>query len=310
MKFSVIIVNEGSSGDISRALNAIAAQSQRDFEVIVVGGNTALPDDRFKNVDGETTNVLAAKNSGAAIATGEWLLFLTPQSFIAEDCLASLYAASLRYPDCAMFATTVLENAEPDMIASAGKCYFFAGIPFCGGKGWPLDVLPNEGEVFGACTPAIFVRRDVFMEINGFDADFVMTCEDADLSFRLRLAGQYAMLASEAIVFVSEDNPPKDIHRFAHRNIIWTFIKNMPDVLLWMCLPFHAVIMILLLCNPVHFAPRLNGLLGAIETLPTILQKRKAIQSTRKASLDKIAGAFTWNPYIPFWHRTDIRRKK
>lgn len=310
MKFSVIIVNDGGNGDITRALKAISAQTQRDFEVIVVGGNTALPDERFKNVDGEVTNTLAAKNFGATVATGEWLLFLTPHSYLSDDCLESLYAASLRYPDCAMFAPTLLENAEPDIIASAGKGYFFAGIPFCGGKGWPLDVLPNEGEVFGACTPAMFVRRDVFMEINGFDADFVTTCEDADLSFRLRLAGHYAMLASEAIVFVSEGKPDNDIHRFAYRNIIWTFIKNMPDVLVWMCLPFHAAIMLLLLCNPVRFTQRLNGLLEALETLPTILQKRKAVQATRKASLDKIAGAFTWNPYIPFWHRTDIRRKK
>ncbi|MBY0428298.1 MAG: hypothetical protein K2Q32_03675, partial [Alphaproteobacteria bacterium] len=223
MKFSIILVNQ-TKHHLTRALNAIAAQTQRDFEVIVVGGKSSLPDDRFKNIDGESTNALAAKNSGAALAMGEWLLFLTPQSFMADDCLESLYAASLRHPDCAMFATTVLENAEPDMIASAGKGYTFAGIPFCGGKGWPLDVLPSEGEVFGACTPAIFVRRDVFMEIKGFDADFVTTCEDADLSFRLRLAGHYAMLASEAIVFISEAKPTNDIHRIAHRNIIWTFI--------------------------------------------------------------------------------------
>ncbi len=310
MKFSVIIVNEGAGGNMERALKAIAAQTQRDFEVIVVGATSPMPDDRFRNIEGDTTNPLTAKNMAASMAAGDWLFFLTPRSFLAEDCLESLYAATLRHPDCAMFAPTQLENAEPDMIAAAGKCYFVAGIPFCGGKGWPLDILPDEGEVFGACTPAIFVRKDNFIEINGFDTDFVMTCEDADLSFRLRLAEHHAILASEAIVFVDDRDPPKDIHRFAARNIIWTYIKNMPSVLLWLSLPFHITILLLLLCSPSHFMARINGVLDALDKLPVMIQKRKAVQATRKITLDKLASALTWDPNIPFWSKTHIRKIK
>ena len=310
MKFSVIIVNDGFGGDMSRALNAVAAQTQRDFEVIVVGADCAMPDDRFKNIAGDSTNAIAAKNTAASMAVGEWLFFITPRTFMADDCLQSLYASTLRHPDCTLFAVTQIEDAATGIIEAAGKCYFFAGIPFCGGKGWSLDVLPDEGEVFGACTPAMFVRKDCFIEINGFDADFVMACEDADLSSRLRLMRHRAILASEAIVFVAEGNPPKDIHRFAARNIIYTYIKNMPTALLWVTLPFHILMLLLLLCNPKHFMARIYGYVDALKSIPATLKKRRNIQATRKASLSNIANALTWNPNIPFWRKTDIQKIK
>lgn len=310
MKFSVIIVNDGYSGNMSRALTAIAAQTQREFEVLVVGANAPLPDDRFKPCNVDAANPLAAKNAAATQAIGEWLFFLTPHSFVAEDCLESLYACSLRFPESALLATTELDNAEPDMIASAGISYSFAGFPFAGGKGWPLDVLPDEGEVFGATTTAMLIRKDVFMAVGGFDADYTACGEDTDLSFRVRLSGHTAMLASEAIVFVKETKPPHNPQSLHARNMVWTYIKNMPDVMFWLNLPFHIIAILISLCSPVHFMARLNGALEALETLPALLQKRKAIQAARKVSLDKLVSSFTWNPYIPFWNRTDIRRKR
>lgn len=310
MKFSIILVDEAQRGDMPRALSAIAAQTQRDFEVLVCGHHAALPDDRFKKCDADTTNPLAAKNAAAQIATGEWLLFLTPNSFMADDCLESLYASTLRFPDCALFATTELDNAEPDMMLCAGMAYSFAGFAFSGGKGWPLDVLPDEGEVFGANTTALFIRKDVFTQIGGFDTDYTACGEDVDLCFRARLAGHMAMLSSEAIVFIKQIKPAHNHESLTARNTLWTYIKNMPDVMFWLNLPFHILAILISLCSPAHTMARINGYLEALENLPALLQKRKAIQTASRVSLDKLAGSFTWNPYIPFWNRTDIRKKR
>jgi GT2 family glycosyltransferase len=307
MKFSVIIVNDGNP---ARALAAIAAQTQRDFEVLVVGAKTPLPDDRFKHLDGDISNPIAAKNMAAQAAKGEWLFFINTTTYLADDCLESLYAASLRFPDCAMFACTQLEDENTGMIAAAGKCYFAAGMPYCGGKNWPIDVLPDEGEAFGACTPAMLIKKAVFEQVGGFDADYVMALEDADISLRLRLVGHTAMLASEAMVFVGIEPNKKDIHAYAIRNIAWTFIKNMPGFFFWPLLPLHIFIHLVLLCNPLHFMARINGLLMVLETLPAVWKKRVAIQAARTVNLDTLANAFTWNVYSVFWNKPDIRRKR
>lgn len=314
MKFSIIIVNEDASSEMDRYLNralaAIAAQTQRDFEVLVANPAAPLPDDeRFKVVQVKTENIIAAKNIAAQQAQSEWLFFISPTTFMADTCLESLYAASLRYPDCAMFACTQLEDAQTGIIAAAGKCYSFLGIPFCGGKGWPVDVLPDEGECFGACTPSIFIRRDVFEKIGRLDAEYIMTCEDADLSFRLRLAGHYAMLASEAMVFIKEPSSIPDAHYYATRNIIWTFLKNMPDILFWLLLPFHIAAIALLLCNPVLFVPRMKGVFAALRHLPQIWKKRQLIQAARKTSYEAIARSLSWKFSTLFWRTSDVRRR-
>lgn len=313
MKFSVIVVNEAPkeahASMLNRCLTSIAQQTQRDIEVLVMGAATALPDERFRSIEADTHNLIAAKNMAASHATGEWLLFLNATSVLEEECMARLYAASLRFPDCALFAATQLDNAAPEMLAAAGKSYFFAGFPFCGGKDWPLDVLPDEGECFGACTPAMFIRKDVFDALNGFDADFVHGCEDADLSFRLRLAGHHAMLASEAVLFVTETNHP-DAHMLATRNIIWTFVKNMPDAFFYPFIPLHFLIHLLLLCNPVHFKSRIAGLIAAFKAPRELWAKRKAVQATRNVKLDELAHAFTWGLSTIFWRKPDVRRRK
>ncbi|MDX1922406.1 MAG: glycosyltransferase [Alphaproteobacteria bacterium] len=309
MKFSVIVVNKGDRGMLSRCLTSIAQQTQRDIEVLVVGLKHPLPDERFRCIEADTSNIIAAKNLAARQAAGEWLLFLGATSVLEDECLARLYAASLRFPDCAMFAATQLDNAAPEMLAAAGKSYFFAGFPFCGGKDWPMDVLPDEGECFGANTACIFIQKNVFEQLGGFDDEFETMCEDTDLAFRLRLAGHHAILASEAVLFVTE-HPHKEAYYYTSRNIVWTFVKNMPDALFYPLLPLHILIHVFMLCDVLHFNARLSGLIAAFKHPKQLWQKRKSVQSARKASFKTIARALTWGLSTVFWRKPDIRRRR
>ncbi len=309
MKFSVIVVNEGDGGMLSRCLASVAQQTQRDIEVLVVGIKTPLPDERFRSIEIGTSNLIAAKNLAAKQANGEWLLFINETSVLEEECLARLYAASLRFPDCAMFAATQLDNAAPEMLAAAGKSYFFSGFPFCGGKDWPMDILPDEGECFGANNAAIFIQKNVFEQLGGFDAEFETFCEDTDLAFRLRLLGHHAMLASEAVLFVT-DHPHKEAYFYESRNIAWTFVKNMPDALFYPLIPLHILAHVFLLCDLLHVNARLAGLIDAFKHPKKLWQKRKAVQATRKAGIMRIANALTWNLSTVFWRKPDVRKKK
>lgn len=320
MKFSIIVVNYNGQGRIARCMSALAAQTFTDFEVLMVdnaspdgSGATPVPDGRFRWILSDKNLGFASGNNLAARqAVGDWIWLVNPDAYAEPECLMKLYAATLRHENCVLFGCTQLDDKVPEILDGSGDCYFFAGIPWRGGKGWRVDDLPDEGEVWGPCGAAYLIRRDVFLQHGGFDDDFFCYCEDVDLNFRLRLSGHYAIQVVEAFVRHEGSGITGARSRFpvfhGTRNCLWVFIKDMPDVLLWPLLPFHlAATLLLLLCDPACFAARWDGLVAGIKGLPSIWEKRKQVQAARKASAWQIATAFTWNPWTFLWRSTDVR---
>ncbi|MGZ8201342.1 MAG: glycosyltransferase family 2 protein, partial [Methylosarcina sp.] len=83
-----------------------------------------------------------------------------------------------------------------------------------------------------------------------------------------------------------------------HRNLVWTFIKDMPGILFWLLLPLHVL---LNLVSVVYFVSRDRGRVilrakrDALKGIPKMLKKRRKIQQSRKASIAAI------------WHGLDKR---
>jgi hypothetical protein len=76
-----------------------------------------------------------------------------------------------------------------------------------------------------------------------------------------------------------------------HRNLVWTFVKDMPGMLFWLLLPLHVVMN---LATILWFA--LQGRAGvilrakrdALLGLPKMWRKRQLVQSTRIATVREI----------------------
>lgn len=72
-----------------------------------------------------------------------------------------------------------------------------------------------------------------------------------------------------------------------HRNLVWTFVKNMPGMLFWLLLLLHMAMNLLTL---VVLSLRGQGRVAwrakcdAIKGLPNMWRKRKGIQATRVAT--------------------------
>jgi len=118
---------------------------------------------------------------------------------------------------------------------AAGGLLDKSGIPFCKGRIFDTieDVNPhyNESEeVFWASGAAMVVRRDLFINFEGFDEAFFAHQEEIDFCWRIKKAGYKVMSVPSSIVYhvggstLGYDNPRKTYLNV--RNNHWMLIKN------------------------------------------------------------------------------------
>ena len=103
VRFSVVIPTYNREGTLPRAIASVLAQTAADIEIVVVDdGSTdntaavarAIDDPRVTYVGQPNRGVSAARNAGAAVATGEFLVFLDSDDELLPDAIATLEAAA------------------------------------------------------------------------------------------------------------------------------------------------------------------------------------------------------------------------
>ena len=134
--------------------------------------------------------------------------------------------------------------------------------------------------------------------MGGFDDRFFCYYEDTDLAFRLRLAGHRCWYVPTAVVEHVGSATARRESDFmlyhTHRNLVWTYAKNMPPPLVWLYLPLHLLVNVL---TVIAFAFRrrfrvaLRAKVDAVRGLPAILGERRTIQRTRVASSGELRDA-------------------
>lgn len=255
-KFCVIIVNYNGGAYLQGAVDSLARQTLQDFEVIIV--DNASSDGSFEALEvpgrkyhrrpqPENLGFAAGNNAAARETQAEWLALLNPDAEAAPDWLAQLANAIDRYPDVKSFACAQYSLEDPDRLDGMGDCYSIFGIPWRGGYGWPAYALPeNDKECFSACGASAVYHRETFLAHGGFDEAFFCYCEDVDLGYRLRLAGERCVFLPEAIIRHAGSAISGRASDFSlyhgTRNRLWTYVKNTPLVMLLITFPGHLTI--------------------------------------------------------------------
>lgn len=306
-KVTVIIVNWNGEKFLEQCLTALMAQTVKPHEIIVLDNASSdgsleivlrFPSVRLIDLDRNTGfaqgNNLAVKVASKA---SEWIALINPDAFVESYWLEALLVAAESNPEFDVFGSMLLNAAAPALLDGTGDAYHVSGLVWRMKNGSPVPTsVESESEIFSACAAAALYRRSAWQNIGGFDEDYFCYVEDVDLGFRLRLAGYRCLYVPQSLVYHVGSGTTGGQHSdFAmyhgHRNLVWTFVKDMPGILFWLLLPLHVA---LNLVSIIWFT--LRGQAGviwrakrdAVLGLPKMWRKRQQIQKNRVASVVEI----------------------
>jgi GT2 family glycosyltransferase len=182
---TVIVPHYNRPDLVRRALLSIQNQTVRPAEVLLVD-DCSTPENREKLKDlsdlativGPSKNLglAGARNFGAQRAKGEWLVFLDD-----DDCfLLDKQERQIRYLEA--HQEVVALGGGCTMVTPDGTEEYWGGNPPC-----PLT-LAHALCYTASMAPGLMIRRDVFMQLGGFDPS-LRCLEDLEFGIRLLASG-------------------------------------------------------------------------------------------------------------------------
>jgi glycosyltransferase involved in cell wall biosynthesis len=184
--FCSIIIATIARPSLQRSVQSVLEQelSSGEYEVVVVNDTgKPLPKESWqdsRNVRIITTNrreKSAARNAGAAIATGEYLFFLDDDDFLLPGALAVLQEMSEDKQAVLYYGGSILTDRKGKFLINLkldlpGNCF----VQLIAGEWIPLG--------------SYIIRAQSFFEVAGFNPLMTMG-EDSDLCRRLALIGDF-----------------------------------------------------------------------------------------------------------------------
>ncbi|MCX7726105.1 MAG: glycosyltransferase [Chitinispirillaceae bacterium] len=210
---SIVIVNYKVPEYLLEALRSVYhAELSESVEIIIV--DNASKDNSKETITQlypsvkwvqlkQNTGFGKACNVGAKGSRGKYLLFLNPDTVISKDTLSVSYEFMEKNPEVGIMGPKILNpdgslqrSCKRGFPTPAVTFYHFLGLSKLFPKNkrfgyYNLTFLDENlpAEVDAISGSFMFIRRDLFLKIGGFDERFFMYGEDLDLCYRIRQEG-------------------------------------------------------------------------------------------------------------------------
>ena len=318
-KVTIVIINYNSGHYLSDCLRALQHQHFDAFRVVVADNKSdddslvvAMDSLNEENraCDPRFTFVQSDENFGFAKANNRvvdevrtpLIALLNPDAIPDPYWLGRLVETADLHRDVAMFGSTQIRMHDVSRFDGVEDNYLVVGVPWRGGYGHRLEKLDDIYEVFSPCAAAALYRTEEFRSVGGVDESYFCYVEDVDLGFRLRLSGQKCLQVADAVVrhaggASSEGKGFAIFH--GTRNMIWTFVKNMPGPMFYPLLPLHISLLLILTVRAVvrgEAGPTVRGIIASFAGIVRCWSARRRIQSGRNVALRVITRAMCWTP--------------
>ena len=202
--------------------------------------------------------------------------------------------------ETAIIQPKILDYKRKNYFEYAGAAGGFIdkyGYPYCRGRIFN-SIEKDEGqyndsaEIFWASGACLFIRKNIFEELTGFDESFFAHMEEIDVCWRAKNLGYKIKYIGDSTIYhvggatLSNTNPKKTYLNF--RNSLFMLTKNLPKgqliliIFIRLCLDGVAGIQFLATGKISHLISILKSHFSFYKHLPKLLKQRKTLQQQKK----------------------------
>jgi Predicted glycosyltransferases len=311
---SIVIVNYNGKDYIDKCILSILSsiETYSDFELIIVDngsndGTVAFIRSKYeiflymiKFVElNQNYGPARARNEGVKIASGKYIGFLDNDTIVDKNWILAGVRKFESNNKIGVIQCKLLLMDEPNKIDSIGE--------WIGRNGFLIQIAPvgspdneeynKEYKILSAKSAGMFIRKDVFDTIGGFDDDYFIYMEETDLCWRVLLIGYENIFLPDSIVFhkfgtssviLGKDKINYALKFHGTKNYILTLLKNLNSLNLVFIVPIHILLWIGLAYFGLIYKRKLaffiyihKGILWNVVNILKTFQKRKSIQKVR-----------------------------
>lgn len=293
---SIVILSYNSREDLAECIPSLTSQTYQNFEIIVVDNASTDNSEEFIRTNypeikvvqtGKNLGYAAGNNEGFEVAEGEYIVVVNPDTVANTEWLAELIKPLEN--DHTLTATTskILMYNQKDRINTCANKNHPTGLTFCRGLNKSADEFNNCEEVSAVSGCSFAIRSDMLKNIKGFDPDFFLYQEDADLSWRIRFAGGKIMYVPKSVIyhkFKLSITPWKEFYLERNRYLI--LLKNLDSATLLILFPSLTVTEIVTMGHAVlngskYVKSKLLAYFWIIKNIRTVFTKRRQTLSKK-----------------------------
>ncbi|MBW3520250.1 glycosyltransferase family 2 protein [Flavobacterium sp. NKUCC04_CG] len=252
MQLSVIILNYNVAYFLELCIRSVQkALIDMDAEIIVVDNNSSdnsslMMQQHFPDLhyiaNSENYGFPKGNNMGVAVAQGEYLCILNPDTVVAEDTFTSLYNFAQQQTDSGIIGCRLIDGAGAFLpeskrgvptpwvaftkVSGLGQCFSrsswfnrYYAQHLNENQTGPTDILVGA---------FMWLKRDLYLEVGGFDEDCFMYSDDIDLSYLVLKTGKVNFYFAQTTVihYKGESTLKDETFRNRFRDAMQFFYKK------------------------------------------------------------------------------------
>lgn len=227
-QISIVIVNYNVRYFLEQCLQSVFdACTSIDAEIIVVDNNSiddscTMIKQKFPQVrlieNKKNTGFATANNQGVAIAKGEYVLILNPDTVVAEDTFLKILKFAKSYNNLGALGVKLIDGngvflPESKRGIPTPNVAFNKLLGFNTDKYYAKHVNENSnGSIEVLVGAFMLIKRSIYNEVKGFDEAYFMYGEDIDLSYKILKKGYDNYYFSESkIIHYKGESTKKDL---------------------------------------------------------------------------------------------------
>jgi GT2 family glycosyltransferase len=263
-KLSIVIVNLNGWKYLEALLKSILGSKTKDYEVIIVDNgstndcekidNFCSLDDRFKSVKlHKNVGPAMARNIGVANTTGKYISFLDNDTLVDKNWATEAINYFNKHKKVGIIQCKLLLESDHNKIDYVGEYLGTNGflVQECSAGTIDNGQFNKPKKILAAKSAGMFIKREAFNRVGGFDDDYFIYVEETDLGWRSWIAGFEAHFLPSSVVYhhfgtssviLGSKNASSLAKYHGPKNYLMTLLKNSPSRMLPKIIFYHFLL--------------------------------------------------------------------